>query len=1467
MARKPRLFILMLAALLVSQLGYGVWTPSYLTNVHAAGSAGPQLIGKSPADNAELVAANANLVLTFDEAVTRGTGSAAVTIRRVSDNSVFETFEIATSNRVTIANGAPNVVTIDPIQDMVAGTQYYVLIDAGAFRGPTDINYAGIASATEWNFSVGTTDTAAPALSSTSVSVHSGIPFTMTFNEPVFAASGTITIANISDTSDVQVLNVVSPSITGSGSATISVLPPLSLRPGSSYTVTVARGAFQDGAGNSFAGTNWRLTVNSPPIPILGLEPADESSGIDTNRVIPLVLTLSQNVVKGDMNRYVEIRKIADNSIFQRIRLDSGAIQVSGNKVTITPSYTFAANTGYYVLIEADAFRDSATSRESFQGITDASTWNFTTAPAIDNVRPTLIERKPADNAVEPSLRFPLELTFSEPVYPGNGNIVIKNAHNDLPVETIPVTSTQVVGGGTTVIKVTPTVSFVNNGSYYVQIGNAAFRDAAGNTYAGILDTDKTSWNFSTAQDNAVPTITSFSPAPGSNNVPTNGSFTLTFSEPIIVIADNILLRRTSGSSSQVATTAAVDPDDHNKLIITPRTALSRSATYYMEIPAGSLQDLSGNDFGGILNENTYRFGTIGSDSTAPRLSSATMSGSTKIVLNYNEPLQSDAGFVPVSGSFYVTVNDAYRAVTTVAVEGEKVTLTLQSGVISGQSVKVYYTQPSDTRAIQDLSGNKASSISGHTVTNAPSHTVPAPVSASVNGSVVTVVFNDTLQQLHNNAYSQFAITVNGYSYTASSAVSNGSTLLLTFGTSITSGQQVVAVNYTPGSYPLRDTSGNLVSAFNGFPVKNALDTTAPVIQSAIAVGNTITLTFNEPLDTGSKPGNNQFYVIAGSTSRNVTAVTINSSHVVLTLSLAVSSGQTVSVGYIGGSPALKDAAGNSAAAFSNYPATNNTPATGSGSSGTGTSMALTSVVARGTEITLSFNQPVRTTNPPVSSQFVVRANGTMRTVSNISISGSTTTLTVSPSIEPGDRVTLTYVASSSMGLASAGGESVATFYDYVVSNLTTGLERLSGELENADGGGVAMKAGSAAATSGRSSSGDYVLRYIVNGDKLSTAFSAVKLAFPNNPRVIFPVPSTESAAVVDVPLPQLENAARLDENAVFGIAYKDMTFEIPLSALDFASIRQLGGSGNQYLRIEADSGADSQTADLRSMLSAKKMQAIGSPMHFHVYVSNGVTANEITEFKGYLTRTLKTSTQLTESATAVVWLDPETGILSYVPTSIVRRNNETIITFRRMGNSAYALVRGNFSFNDIKSSHWARADMLMLLNKFIVEGRTSTAFEPDKPITRGEFAAYIARGLGLAGDREAAKKFTDVSNSTVMAAYIGAASNAGIITGISANKFQPNSAITREQMAAMMVRAARFAGKEIELNRTAAEYLRPYKDNASVSSWARTDAAKAIEAGIINGMSPTSFSPKSNATRAQAVVMIKRMLGYLDFI
>src|SRR5690606_8743462 len=145
--------------------------------------------------------------------------------------------------------------------------------------------------------------------------------------------------------------------------------------------------------------------------------------------------------------------------------------------------------------------------------------------------------------------------------------------------------------------------------------------------------------------------------------------------------------------------------------------------------------------------------------------------------------------------------------------------------------------------------------------------------------------------------------------------------------------------------------------------------------------------------------------------------------------------------------------------------------------------------------------------------------------------------------------------------------------------------------------------------------------------------------------------------------------------------------------------------------------------------------------------------------------------------------------------------------------------------------------------NKFIVEGRTSTAFEPDKPITRGEFAAYIARGLGLAGDREAAKIFTDVSNSTVMAAYIGAASNAGIITGISANKFQPNSAITREQMAAMMVRAARFAGKEIELNRTAAEYLRPYKDNASVSSWARTDAAKAIEAGIINGMSPTSFS------------------------
>lgn len=71
----------------------------------------------------------------------------------------------------------------------------------------------------------------------------------------------------------------------------------------------------------------------------------------------------------------------------------------------------------------------------------------------------------------------------------------------------------------------------------------------------------------------------------------------------------------------------------------------------------------------------------------------------------------------------------------------------------------------------------------------------------------------------------------------------------------------------------------------------------------------------------------------------------------------------------------------------------------------------------------------------------------------------------------------------------------------------------------------------------------------------------------------------------------------------------------------------------------------------------------------------------------------------------------------------------------------------------------------------------------------------FIARGLGLPGDRNAAAKFADVEAGAAIGSYIGAATKAGIVSGVSSGSFKPNSPITREEMAIMMSRAATADG------------------------------------------------------------------------
>lgn len=149
------------------------------------------------------------------------------------------------------------------------------------------------------------------------------------------------------------------------------------------------------------------------------------------------------------------------------------------------------------------------------------ATQNFTINVA-DVTDPIISVISPLDDASNIAINTNLEITFSENIAKGTGNITIYDASDNSVVEAIDVTSGNVTINNT-VVTINPTSDLAYNKSYYIQIVATAFKDTGNNNFAGILDT--TTWSFSTLT--GLPTLTTTdATAIGENTVTFGGEIT-----------------------------------------------------------------------------------------------------------------------------------------------------------------------------------------------------------------------------------------------------------------------------------------------------------------------------------------------------------------------------------------------------------------------------------------------------------------------------------------------------------------------------------------------------------------------------------------------------------------------------------------------------------------------------------------------------------------------------------------------------------------------------------------------------------------------------------------------------------------------------------------------------------------------------------------------------------------------------
>ncbi|WP_172196375.1 Ig-like domain-containing protein [Saccharibacillus qingshengii] len=1365
-------------------------------------------------------------------------------------------------------------VWADASTALEADTDYYVEASAGILKTKpataqeVAVPWAGIPSTakTTWTF-----HTAADADDKTAPKLRAQLPKNGTIAVPVKselvldfdedvefneAEIENLRIAKLDGTNGTAgpPILLTADQVKGSNTARI-VISGLNLDNSTEYQVSYTAAVFADTANNpaaALAAGSWKFRTvakdDKPPV-VTGFSPRP---GVVVGASLndPLALTFSEPILPAadSEKQSVKIYRLDTNQLIETVDASSLTVDTDNPRIILVPHAALVSGFSYYVTVDAGALIDL--DGRPYAGTSKASDWTFTTASTGSAL--TLTALSPANGAVGAAKSSNLQLSFNRPIYPSSisGASLTVTRSGGAVHETLPLSSGQLSGFGTSTLKVTLTKPVEAGYVYSVALMNGSLQDAEGNAFPSAER--PLNWSFSTITDGQSIAMTSLSPADRSIDVPLDAPIRIAFNRKVALGSGNITLNK--GNGTKVAAQVSVNPSNTAEVLIVPASVMDAGTSYYVDLPAGSVTDAvsTGIQYAGLNGQERWSFRTAAADTTLPTIQSAAMNSSNQIRLTYNKQL--DSVSYPLLSSYSVTVNGEKRSVNDMYVRGESVYLTLDTGAAVGQDVKISYVP--DVRPLRDLKGNKAAALNSYAVTNKIETALPKPVEGTAYSRSINLTFASPLGSIDNRAYEQFRATADGGTLGIEGITYTGKSITLYTTSTIPDGS-IVSVSYSPGAYPIKDSSGQNLSAFQSFNVRNLLDRRPPEFVSAELSGKELILNYNEALATDQLPTNSQFSVLASGLPVYVTAVAVDGPKVRLTLASSLIAASGISVSYVPGVLKLTDLNLNAAGYLNLQPV-----GAASGSSG------IRSATVNGTALQLTFTGALMASAVPQVEQFNVFADEAYAGISNVSITGSTVSLNLSSPVKAGQKVQISYTPSKEP-LKNAGNTPVPAFSRLAVDNLTgtaAGSGAAGGQslpvMSGSEFGSSMSILGMGAATSTISNTkyNQDTHTYTLQPAALQ---SALETSLTNGTRsVVFDTPATDNSGVVNIPLPILAEMARKSNNLSVAVRYKNTLLELPLK-----SVQSLMSASptSAYVQVAIEPVPAAASIALRSTLMESSAEALTDPVDIRLTpLTSGMSdsANAPAVTGNYY---FKLPVSSPKEKTSVVYEDSDSSRPFFVPSYLDASKTGTIINGTTVGSRVLTPVTTTYAYADM-NSHWAKDTVNELASKFILETKNGSAFSPNATINRGAFAEYIARGMGLPYDAVAANQFKDANYSRYLGGAIGAAVKAGIINGNTDGTFRANDPITREQMAAMMVRALHYAGIDPTLNNGTADVLGKFKDNKAITF--TTESAKAVRAGVIKGGSDGKFNPKGNATQAEAATMLQRVLqeaGYLN--
>ena len=356
--------------------------------------------------------------------------------------------------------------------------------------------------------------------------------------------------------------------------------------------------------------------------------------------------------------------------------------------------------------------------------------------------------------------------------------------------------------------------------------------------------------------------------------------------------------------------------------------------------------------------------------------------------------------------------------------------------------------------------------------------------------------------------------------------------------------------------------------------------------------------------------------------------------------------------------------------------------------------------------------------------------------------------------------------------------------------------------------------------------------------------------------------PSTGDSTGWDDILDELENTAKGDQITI------DMGDETKVPAEIFESVAgkdvdvtfDLGDV--QWSASGADIPTDTDFTDLDLGVN---LDTSGIPVNVINTITGEVGTVQITlahdgEFGFTMTLTAPLGKENAGYWANLYHYDEEAEKLNFEAAAEIDEDGNVKIPFTHA--SQYAIVIDTHShatvdvsdlFIDMAPNAWYKDAVQYAYDNGLMTGVSATEFDPEATTTRAMIVSILARLEGVESAQAAG--FADVDDNDWYATAVNWAANVGVVNGYEDNTFQPNTAITREQLAAILMNYANYKGQDV----SARASLDNYTDQPS--TWAEEAMQWAVAEGLISGVTNDQLQPQSSATRAQVAAILQRFL------